>query len=159
MFVRAEMLYTGAITASELMVNGDTVTGTTGDIEIFDSLDGVFGGNDSWEVTATLTSGTIAGVSPASIFVNPSYDFSAYTLSANDPVPAPLDSVQAVFPQFSLASVGGGTAYGMIDSYSVSGGAAPVPALGGWGVAVLMGCAILVARSGVRADLDAWGPR
>jgi hypothetical protein len=51
-----------------------------------------------------------------------------------------------VWIQFSLASVGVGTAYGTIDSYSVSGGAAPVPALSGLGIVALMGSLMLAAR-------------
>ena len=62
-----------------------------GDIEIFDSLDGMFRADDGWEATATLSSGTIAGIEPASIWVNSSYDYLAYTLSALDPVPTPHD--------------------------------------------------------------------
>lgn len=144
-FVRAEMLYTGAISASDLTINGDTASGTTGDIEILDSDNGMFAGDDSWEATASFSSGTIGGFALSNILVNPSFLFSAYTLSASDPVPDPLEIGQATFPQFLLASAGGGSAYGSIDSYSVSGASTPAPALGAWGIAALMATLILVA--------------
>ena len=147
MFVRAEMLYANAITAVEFSVNGDTVTGTAGFVEIFDSLDGMFGGDDSWEATGALSSGSIGGVTPDDIFFNPSFAFDAWTLASGDPVLAPLDQAQATFPQFLLGTPGGGSAYGTITSYTVSGagGGPSVPALGAWGITTLAGALLIGA--------------
>jgi len=147
MFVRAEMLYASAITSVELTVNGETVSGNGGAIHVFDSLNGVTGGADNWESTATISTGTIGGVAPSSILFDPWFSFEAWTLSDGDPVPAPLDQAQSTFLQFSLGTPGGGTAYGSISSYTVSGGGpAPVPMLGAWGIALLVAAIVLGAR-------------
>lgn len=138
MFVRSQMLYTGAVTAVSVTVNGDTVSGSSGDTLIFDATD-MFAGEDSYEVTSVLDTGTIGGVTPASFFWNPSFAYTAYTLTSGDPLPQPLPQAQSTFLQFQITSAGGGTAYGAIDSYTVSGGGGPpaVPALPVWGLAAL----------------------
>lgn len=139
-FQRAEMLYAGAITSASVTVIGDTVSGSGGEIKILDSSDGMFMGDDSWEGVPLLSSGTIGGVTPLEILVNPNFPYTAFTLSPADPVPTPLDQSQGYFPQFTLRSVGGGTAYGLIDSYTVvGGGPPPVPGLQLWGLLALSG--------------------
>jgi len=142
MFARAEMLYTGAMVSANFTHQGvNGVSGTGGDVFIYDSLDAMFGGDDSWEGTATMTTGSIGGVAIASIWVNPNTGATAWTLSPGDDVPTPVDESESAFNQFQINSVGGGSAYGSIDSYEVigGGGGEPVPLLNAVGVLGLIG--------------------
>jgi hypothetical protein len=107
-------------------------------------------GEDSYEITATLDTGTIAGVSPASFLWNPSFDYQAYTLMSGDPLPEPLPEGQATFLQFNLTSAGGGTAYGSITGYTVASSPPSAPALTAWGFMTLAGLLGLLGCAALR---------
>lgn len=135
-FLRAEMLYSGAILSTSLVVDGNPISGTNGNLEVFDS-DGPLNGDDSYEATGLVDSGTVAGVVPASFFFNSAYDDPTYTLTPTTPLfgPPPIDPASA--NQFMLESASGGSAFGSIDDFTVS-GAAPVPLLSPLGVGALV---------------------
>lgn len=127
-FLRAEMLYVGAVVSMEVELLGDTVSGTGGDVQLFDSA-GMFSGDDSYEATGALDTGTIGGVAPAGFFWNTAYGTSGFSLASGDPLftPPPLDPLS--FNQFTLtgAGVSGGIAFGSVDDFEVLGVPEPSP--------------------------------
>lgn len=147
MFVRSEMFYSGAIVSTQFTLNGNPISGTGGDTQIFDATQ-MFAGEDSYEITSTLTSGSLGAATPVSFFFNPSFDFGTYTLMSGDPLPDPLPVAQSTFLQFNITSATGGTAYGSIDTYQVMTAAPPVPALGTWGLGLLVTLLIVGAVRG-----------
>ncbi|MGH0038266.1 MAG: PEP-CTERM sorting domain-containing protein [Myxococcota bacterium] len=117
-FLRAEVLYAGAVVSSEVELLGDTVSGTGGDVELFDST-GALSGDDSYEVTGALSAGDIMGVAPASIFWNTAYDMSGFGVADGDPLFAPPILDPFSFHQFTLTSATGGIAFGPVDSFQL----------------------------------------
>ena len=161
-FLRAEMFYAGAILSTALLVDGSPVSGTGGDLEVFDS-DGPLNGDDSYEATGIVDTGTVAGVVPESFFFNSAYDDTVFTLGAGTPLfaPPPIDPASA--NQFLLSSASGGSAFGQIDSFSVVGAPPSVPVLSplGLGLAVfaLTGVGVGAARAGARGAGVGSAPR
>ncbi len=157
-FLRAEMLYTGAVTSMSLVVDGNPISGTGGDVELFDS-DGPFNGDDSYEATGVLDTGTVGGVVPTSFFWNSAYDDPVFTFGAGSPLfpPPPIDPGST--NQFTL-SAGASTVdrvSGRIDTFTAS-TPAPVPLLSPVGLGLLTGAVALLgvararARGGSRAE-------
>lgn len=133
-FLRGEMLYTGAVLSMTLLVDGNPISGMGGDVELFDS-DGPLNGDDSYEVTGVVDTGTVAGVVPASFRFTPAYDDPAFTFSAGTPLfpPPPIDPAKA--NRILLTSDSGDTAFGNLDSFTVV-GAQTVPVFSPIGLAL-----------------------
>jgi len=134
-FERGEMLYTGAVTDVQVHLGGTTASGSSGDIEIFDATE-MLAGNDSWEATTAPTTGGVAGVAITSFLFNSAFPYPTSTLTSGDPLPAPADEGLSASNQFSISSVGGGTAYGSIDSFEGP-SSPPVPTLPTWATIVV----------------------
>ncbi|MGH0030560.1 MAG: hypothetical protein ACQGVC_12265 [Myxococcota bacterium] len=139
MFVRDEMDYTGAITAVSLTLVGDTVTGASGDIKVWDA-DHMFAGSDAFETATAPGSGTIGGYTVTSLAVNPEYDYTTWSLTSGSPLPQPPPYASTVFTYVSLSTAGGGLASGSLDSLVVTAAGPPaVPALPPWALLALAG--------------------
>jgi hypothetical protein len=139
-FVRSEMLYTGAVVSMQVQLLGDTASGTGGDVELFDSA-GLFSGEDSYEVTGGLGTGTIAGVAVVGFLWNPAYQTGGFSLTAGDPLFAPPALDPLSVNQFTLTGApSGGIAFGTIDSFQLLSVPEPSPAALGL---VLLGLAAL----------------
>ncbi len=154
-FVRAEMLYVDAATSLTLTVDGSVVSGTGGDVELFDST-GALSGDDSYEVTSNLTTGTVAGVPVQSLFWNSAYPQTGFSLTSGTTLFAPPAFDGMKFNQFTLTGVGpnGGIAFGSIDGFTVQGSSAVPSAspgvLGLLAVALSLLGAGWVGRAGAR---------
>ena len=61
-FVRSEMLYSGAVISTSLVVDGYPVSGTGGDVEILDAAAGSLAGDDNYEANATVDTGIVGDV-------------------------------------------------------------------------------------------------
>lgn len=148
-FTRAEMLYTDAVLGMSLVVDGNPVSGTGGDLEVLDS-DGPLNGDDSYEATGVIDTGTVGGAVPVSFFFNSAYDDPVFTLTPTTPLfaPPPIDPASA--NQFLLTSATGGSAFGQIDSFSV-GGAPSVPVPGVTPVGFGLTAAALASIGALRA--------
>ena len=148
-FLRAEMLYSGAVLSSTLLVNGSPVSGVGGDVTLFDS-DGLLNGDDVYEASGVVDVGTVAGIPLATFDFRPAYDDPAFTLTAGTPLfaPPPIDPASA--NRIQLDSVSGGTASCDLDSFSVAAGPPSVPVLTplglGLALAALTGLVVRSAR-------------
>jgi hypothetical protein len=118
MFVRSEMLYTGAVANSTILVNGNPVSGTGGNVLLLDSTD-MFAGEDNYEIRAIVDMGSIGGATPATLVVTPELDYTTFTIADGDPLfPPPFDETR--FNPVTLTSATGGTAFAQIDTLETS---------------------------------------
>ena len=119
MFDRSEMLYTGAVISSTVLVNGNPVSGLGGDVKLLDATD-MFAGEDNYEISAVVDTGSIGGATPATLVFVAELDYTTFTISSGDPLfPPPFDATR--FNPITLTSSTGGTAFGQIDTLSASG--------------------------------------
>jgi hypothetical protein len=158
-FVRSEMLYAGAIVSSSLVIDGNPVSGSGGDIRILDAATGQLAGEDNYEINAVLDTGTVGTAAPVSIQIIPEYGDSALSLSGSDPLFAPPPFDAGRFNPVTLTSDTGGTAFGQMDGLSSSGGSGTptVPTSSGWLLLLLTTALAGVAtlRLGARGALRA----
>lgn len=151
-FVRSEMLYTGAVSSSQLSVGGSPVSGAGGNVVLLDAIEAL-AGEDNYEIRAVVDTGSIGGATPATFVFVPEYDFSTFSVTSGDPLfpPPPFDAGR--FNPFTLTSASGGTAFGQIDDLEVVGGSAtPIPLLPLPGLAVLGG--LLAGAGGLATRRD-----
>ena len=114
-FVRAEMLYSGAIVSTSLEIDGNPVSGVGGDLRIRDAATGGLAGDDKYELLVLLDTGTVGSATPVEIDLNGAYGDAAITLSGTDPLVAPPPFDPGSASNFWLRSAGGSDAFGDID--------------------------------------------
>lgn len=136
-FVRAEMLYTGAIVSTSLSIDGSPVSGVGGDLRIRDAATGGLAGDDKYELLVVLNTGTLGTATPVAIELNGAYGDAAISLTGTDPLFAPPPFDPGKVSNFMLTSSGGSQAFGDLDDLAGPGAPAPVPLSSPWVLGLL----------------------
>lgn len=87
-FARSEMLYSGAVLSSTVLVNRNPVSGVGGDVRLLDATD-MFAGEGNYEIQGFVYTGTIGAATPATVIFIPELDYTSFTVANGDSLFAP----------------------------------------------------------------------
>jgi len=121
-------LFAGAVTSVSATVNGNTLSGTSGDIRFDDYGESPLGfgfGDDLYEVEATLTSGDIGGIAATSFILSVPYPYDTDPSPVLGAVPPTLTGT--VFPSVSIFLDGGNIIADLTLLESAAGTPVPLP--------------------------------
>ena len=121
-FERSEMLYTSAITSVEVMLGGNTLTNSDGNITLLDASE-MFAGEDVYKVESELDNGSI------SFSFMPAYSYTTFTILDGDSLIEPPALDPGINNDFGIVFVdlndNSKSVTGSIESFDVS--AVPIP--------------------------------